>query len=166
MQRRPRSTLPADKSSKAGKDSQLLVAGVSPDEQLFLPEADDKGLFLQSLVTNVPTADRLLKVPMQTEAPHRSLNLSTGGRGHVPSDQRDVRAASAEAAVQPPVMLHDPPAANHANDGAERTVVAIDGEGRHAQLISFVLSAWAHKSGLPSRARACTAERTVCSSQP
>ena len=49
-----------DKSSKAGKDALLLPAGLSAEKQLFLPEAEERALFFDSLVTLVAEGDQLL----------------------------------------------------------------------------------------------------------
>ena len=142
----------ADKSSKAGKDAQLLVAGISPEEQLFLPEAHEKALFFESLATNVPEGDRLLKASIKG---HQSALSDSMGGLRVSLDGRGARVAAALT----PVVLHKPPEARDAAEGPRRVAVA---PGRHAQLIHFVLGEWAEKSGLTSCARSCSREREVC----
>ena len=145
----PSSMMPTDKSSKAGKDAQLLVAGVSPEEQLFLPEDVEKALFFDSLSTNVPEGDRLLKAPTSTEGRQSALlNDSMGG----------LRVGGVQAV--PPVVLRQPPTV-----GEPPRRVAVP-PGRHAQLINFVLNEWTHKSGLASPVRCCSAERAVRAMTP
>ena len=141
----------ADKSSKAGKGAQLLVAGVPPEDQLFLPEADERRTFLESLATNVPEGDELLRAPSSTETHGgvlRGLRLSMGGL-HVSSKGDDML----------PIPLQKPPAPHEAGDSSTHRV-AVDA-GRHEQLISFVLREWSQKSGLASRGRSCSFERAV-----
>ena len=162
-----RSSLLADKSSKAGKDAQLLVAGLSPDEQLFLPEAHEKALFFESLATNVPEGDRLLEGHASLETRHRALTHSMRGLRVSPDSRtgelEQPRVPAAFGPLVPGLVRPQEPAAaaRHAGDGTIRTACAIDGACRHAELIDFVLSAWTQKSGLPSKARSCSVEREV-----
>lgn len=93
----------------------------------------------------------LLRAPAVTEAHGGALSVSMGGL-RVSSNGGDVR-------TPPPILLHKPQVARDAANGSTHRV-AVD-PCRHEQLISFVLSEWSQKSGLPSRVRACSFERTV-----
>ena len=138
---RPLLLMLVDKSSKAGKDAQLLRAGLSAEQQLFLPEAEEKALFFDSLVTNVGDGDELLSF--------EDAKLSAPVAAAQPlGDDRDA----------PLSISHSKPlAALDVKRGPGRFAV-VDASCPHADLFNFVLSAWASKSGSGASARSYSEE--------
>jgi hypothetical protein len=162
---------PTDKSSKAGKDAQLLLAGLSAEEHLFMPEAKEKDLFLASLVTNVADSDELLLhlpdgAAASTSAiamPKSTLNFSmsrlqvTSSLDARGSEPTTAKPASTADHVAPPVYLPKPVAQD--GGGRSRRAMVVDEHCPHTELISFVLRAWSCKTGISARARAYSEER-------
>lgn len=113
------------KSSKVGKRAELVPAAMSQESLFLMPHAEEMSLFMASLVTNVPSGASLLRV-----------------------DGDDATSSADAGNALLGVRLPRPPM----SDSAPCSAGAMHrGDCPYADLAAFVLNAWTHKAGLPSR---------------
>ena len=129
------------KSSKMGKQVELLPAGATEEDLYFMPHAKERELFLASLASKVEPDAELLQVGEDRVDAQRAVvggGGGGGGGGHALDAHDDIDI----------VRLPKPPM----SDGAGATGALVRGDCPHPELATFVLTAWTKKSGLPCRA--------------
>lgn len=120
------------KSSKLGKREELTPAWLSPTELAFLPHEDEAKLFMASLITNVPEGATLLTCG-GAALPPTCASQGGGSAGCGQGETGILAAPLHRAAPATPAAVKPCPL---------------------PVLESFMLQAWARKTGLPTATRA------------